>query len=217
LTAIRGYVEALTEDATPEDTRRPFIDIVARHAARMERLVNDLLRLARLDAGQEPLDLTSCDVSRVISEVIEELGVGLTERSQRVTLEIEPGAERLCADRGKLHDVLRNLIANAITYARPESAITVGASATNGAVTLSVTDSGPGIPEKDLTRIFERFYRVDKSRVRDPGGTGLGLSIVRHLVELHGGSVRAENRGEGGARIIVSLPHRPNGYESTNR
>lgn len=217
LTAIRGYVEALIEDSTPEDTRRPFMDIVARHAARMERLVNDLLRLARLDAGQEPLDLTSCDVARVINEVVEELGIGSGERSERVTLEIEPGAERLCADRGKLHDVLRNLLANAITYAPPESAITIGASAMNGTVTLSVTDSGPGIPEKDLMRIFERFYRVDKSRARDPGGTGLGLSIVRHLVELHGGSVRAENRAEGGARFIVSLPHRPHGYESTNR
>ena len=142
---------------------------------------------------------------------------GTSGASQRVTLEIEPGAERLCADRSKLHDVLRNLVANAITYAPPASAITVGASATNGAVTLSVSDSGSGIPERDLSRIFERFYRVDKSRARDPGGTGLGLSIVRHLVELHGGSVRAENRADGGARIIVSLPHRPHGYESTNR
>lgn len=217
LTAIRGYVEALIEDSTPEDTRRTFIDIVARHAARMERLVSDLLRLARLDAGQELLDLTPCDMARVINEVVEELDIGLAERSLRITLEIEPGAERLCADRGKLHDVLRNLIANAITYAPPESGIIVAAAATNGMAKLSVSDSGPGIPEKDLARIFERFYRVDKSRARDPGGTGLGLSIVRHLVELHGGSVRAENRPEGGARFIVSLPHRPNGHESTNR
>jgi two-component system phosphate regulon sensor histidine kinase PhoR len=206
LTAIRGYVEALIEDSTPDDERRPFIEIVARHAGRMERLVNDLLRLARLDAGQESLDLASCDVARVIAEVVEELSVALTERAQRVTVSVHPGAERLCADRGKLHDVLRNLIANAITYSPPESDIRVSAAALDGVVTLLVSDRGPGIPEPDLPRVFERFYRVEKSRARDPGGTGLGLSIVRHLVELHGGSVRADNRAEGGARFTVCLP-----------
>ena len=76
----------------------------------------------------------------------------------------------------------------------------------DGSVELSVSDEGPGIPEEDFSRVFERFYRVDKSRARDPGGTGLGLAIVKHLIELHGGSVRAENRPEGGTRVTITLP-----------
>ncbi len=76
----------------------------------------------------------------------------------------------------------------------------------DGSVELSVSDEGPGIPEEDLSRVFERFYRVDKSRARDPGGTGLGLAIVKHLIELHHGSVRAENRPEGGTRVTITLP-----------
>lgn len=216
LTAIRGCVEALSEDVASDAPNRSFLDIIARHTARMERLVTDLLRLARLDAGQESLDLTSCDIAGVIGEVLEELAVSLKTREQQVRVSVEAGAERFWADRAKLHDVLRNLIANAFTYAPERSEIMVEAARANGVVTLSVTDSGPGIPEPDLSRVFERFYRVDKSRARDPGGTGLGLSIVRHLVELHGGSVNATNTPQGGARMMVYLPV-SHPAESTNR
>src|SRR5205814_831145 len=105
----------------------------------------------------------------------------------------------------KLHDALRNLVANAITYAPEQTTIRIEAAPSAGHVSLAVSDDGPGIPEEDLSRVFERFYRVDKSRSRDPGGTGLGLAIVKHLIELHGGSVRAENGAEGGARVSVTL------------
>ena len=205
LTAIRGYVEALSEgDASPEDSRR-FLDIIERHTERMERLVKDLLRLARLDAGQETLDIISCDVRNLITAVVTELASALEQRHQRVDVSVSPGAESLRADPTKLHDVLRNLVANAITYAPERTTIRVETAARNGSITLSVSDEGPGIPEEDLSRVFERFYRVDKSRARDPGGTGLGLAIVKHLIELHKGEVRAENRPEGGARVSVTL------------
>ena len=108
-------------------------------------------------------------------------------------------------DSAKLHDVLRNLITNASTYAPEGSSIRVEAVRNNDHVVLSVLDDGPGIPDDDLGRVFERFYRVDKSRARDPGGTGLGLAIVKHLVELHEGRVWAENRAEGGAKFVVEL------------
>jgi signal transduction histidine kinase len=101
--------------------------------------------------------------------------------------------------------VVRNLVENAVNYSPEGAEIRLEAARRNGAIDLMVTDNGPGIPESDLTRIFERFYRVDKARSR-PGGTGLGLAIVRHLVELHGGSVRAENRPPAGARFTVTLP-----------
>jgi two-component system phosphate regulon sensor histidine kinase PhoR len=206
LTAIRGYVEALSEgDATAEDSRR-FVEIIARHTLRMERLVKDLLRLARLDAKQETLERVSCETRTLVQAVTADVASALEERGQRVTIAIGPGAETLRGDSAKLHDALRNLVANAISYAPEQTTILVEASRLDGRVRMSVSDEGPGIPEEDLSRVFERFYRVDKSRARDPGGTGLGLAIVKHLVELHGGDVRAENRTEGGARFTIILP-----------
>jgi signal transduction histidine kinase len=109
------------------------------------------------------------------------------------------------ADPAKLHDILRNLVENAVNYSPEGTTVQVDATRRNGSIDIVVSDSGPGIPPADLTRVFERFYRVDKSRSR-PGGTGLGLAIVRHLVHLHGGTVTAENRPEGGARFTVTLP-----------
>ena len=205
LTAIRGYIEALSEgDASADDNRR-FLDIIARHARRMERLVKDLLRLARLDAGQETLELIACDTRALANGVIADVGAAAEARGQQLVLNVAPGAESIRADGAKLHDALRNLVANAIAYAPERSTIAIDAAPENGRVALAVSDQGPGIPEEDLSRVFERFYRVDKSRTRDPGGTGLGLAIVKHLVELHGGAVRVENRPEGGARFTITI------------
>ncbi|HXD74343.1 MAG TPA: ATP-binding protein [Vicinamibacterales bacterium] len=206
LTAIRGYVEALSDgDASPDDNRR-FLDIIERHTERMERLVKDLLRLARLDAGQETLDIGTLDTRNLIHGVVTELSSELEQRHQKVEIAIGAGAEQLRADPTKIHDALRNLIANAVTYSPERTTIRVETARSNSSVTLSVSDEGPGIPEEDLSRVFERFYRVDKSRARDPGGTGLGLAIVKHLVELHGGEVTAVNRAGGGATVSVRLP-----------
>ena len=207
LTAIKGYVEALSEGDITDDNSRRFLDIIERHTDRMERLVKDLLRLARLDAGQETLEIISCDTRNLITAVVTEMSSALEQRQQQIDVVVRPGAESLRADPAKLHDVLRNLIANAITYSPERTTIRVGAVRDAASVTLSVTDEGPGIPEDDLSRVFERFYRVDKSRARDPGGTGLGLSIVKHLVELHKGAVKAENQPAGGARVSVTLPN----------
>jgi two-component system phosphate regulon sensor histidine kinase PhoR len=205
LTAIRGYVEALSEgDADPDETRR-FLEIITRHALRMERLVKDLLRLARLDAGQETLDISVVDVSNLIRSVIADLLPAIDARRQHVEVDVHPGAETVRADPAKLHDALRNLVANAITYSPEQAVVRVVVRPAGDYIAIDVVDDGPGIPEADLLRVFERFYRVDKSRARDPGGTGLGLAIVRHLIELHGGRVGAENRQEGGARFTIEL------------
>jgi two-component system phosphate regulon sensor histidine kinase PhoR len=213
LTAIRGYVEALSDGgATPEEGSR-FLEVIARHTHRMERLVMDLLRLARLDAGQEAVELTACDTRALAAGVVADAAPAADERRQRIELHIGPGAETVRADPMKLHDALRNLVANAIVYAPEDSTIRIDAMPADGGVALVVSDEGPGIPEEDLSRVFERFYRVDKSRGRDPGGTGLGLAIVKHLMELQGGSVRAENGPHGGARFTLTCPHQPNGGE----
>jgi len=206
LTAIRGYIEALADGDATLDEQQRFVDIIARHTARMERLVKDLLRLARLDAGQETLDLIACDTRSLAEAVVTDLAPNADARGQRVTVHVADAAPDVRGDPAKLHDALRNLVANAITYAPEQTTIAIDVRREGPMIAIEVSDQGPGIPDEDLGRVFERFYRVDKSRARDPGGTGLGLAIVKHLVELHGGRVRVDNRPDGGARFTMTLP-----------
>ena len=205
LTAIRGYVEALLDNPALSSESQGFLEIIGRHTARMERLVKDLLRLARLDARQEPLERTRCNVRDAFDAVLADLAPQIEAREHRITIDVPAEAAHADADAGKLHDILRNLVENAVNYSPAQSDIRLAAERHGGMVHVVVSDSGPGIPPNDLARVFERFYRVDKSR-SGPGGTGLGLSIVKHLVELHDGQVTVANRPEGGAVFTVVLP-----------
>jgi len=209
LTAVRGYVEALLEGSADAAEAKRFLEIISRHTLRMERLVRDLLRLARLDAGQEQRERAACSVDSLFAGVEAELVSSVDARHQHVTRDIAPDAGTIHGDPAKLHDALRNLLENAINYSPEDSTIVMGTRTNGDRVLVTVADQGPGIPESELTRVFERFYRVDKARSRgerDPGGTGLGLAIVKHLVELHGGKVTAGNRREGGAIFTIELP-----------
>ena len=205
LTAIRGYVEALLDNPALSSESQGFLEIIGRHTARMERLVKDLLRLARLDARQEPLERTRCNVRDALDAVLADLAPQIEAREHRITIDVPAEAAHADADAGKLHDILRNLVENAVNYSPAQADIRLAAERHGGMVHVVVSDSGPGIPPNDLARVFERFYRVDKSR-SGPGGTGLGLSIVKHLVELHDGQVTVANRPEGGAVFTVVLP-----------
>jgi two-component system phosphate regulon sensor histidine kinase PhoR len=209
LTAIRGYVEALLDDPPGEAEQRRFLEIIARHTSRMERLVKDLLRLARLDAGQEVPELAPCELGTILEGVLHELSGRISDRRAEVAVAISPDARTLVSDPAKLHDVLRNLVDNAVSYAPEGGHVRVEAAREGDTIVLRVLDDGPGIPATDLTRVFERFYRVDKSRARAPGGTGIGLAIVKHLVELLGGRVTAATRPEGGAVFTVVVPQPP--------
>jgi two-component system phosphate regulon sensor histidine kinase PhoR len=207
LTAIRGYVEALLDEPADPDSTRKFLEIVARHSARMERLVKDLLRLARLDAKQEPLETARCDVAQIFNAVTADLHPSIEAKHQRIDVDVPAESRVVDGDPAKLHDIVHNLVENAVNYSPEGAEVRLAASRHDGAYTITVADSGPGIPDEDLSRVFERFYRVDKSRSR-PGGTGLGLAIVKHLVELHGGKATAANRPDGGAIFTVTLPAR---------
>ena len=206
LTAIRASIDALfDEEGTTGDPR--FLEIIARHTARMERLVSDLLRLARLDAGEETLNCLSFSTRGLLTGVQTELLPLLEDKNLALEVQIKVDAEAVFGDPTKLHDVLKNLVENAANYAPEDTTIRLSAACgEDNAITICVEDRGPGIPDIDLSRVFERFYRVERSRVRNPGGTGLGLAIVKHLVGLHEGTVLAENRRDGGSVFSVKLP-----------
>ena len=208
LTVVRGYAEALAEGTVDAHDVAEFGSVINRHATKMERLVADLLRLARLDAQQETLTLAPCDLKGVLEGIVQDLKPLIDAKRQQVVIHIAPGAGGVVADGGKIHDVIRNLVENAVTYSPDAAEIRLEAWSTDNGVRLTVADNGPGIPTEELPRIFERFYRVDPSRAR-PGGTGLGLAIVKHLVELHGGHVTAGNGALGGAVFTVVIPVRP--------
>lgn len=207
LTAIKGYAEALLDDPEDADAREKFLDIIHRHATRMERLVKDLLRLARLDAGQETVEVMPCDVDGLLRGIAHDFEPIAAQKNQTIDVTVSPSAKMLTTDATKLHDIARNLIENAVNYTPDGGAIDVRADVLDGNFQITVADTGHGIAPDDLSRVFERFYRVDKSRTR-PGGTGLGLSIVKHLVHVLGGEVTASNQDGGGALFTVTLPAR---------
>jgi two-component system phosphate regulon sensor histidine kinase PhoR len=206
LTAVRGYVEALMDGGVDQGQQVKFLEVIDRQTGRMERLVRDLLKLARLDAHQETADIHVMGVSALFQSVSTDLSDRIDARKIRLDVNIQPEAALIEADPAKMYDALRNLVENSVNYSSEGGVIELGAHLEGDRVLLTVADSGPGLPEADLGRVFERFYRVEQSRGSDPGGTGLGLSIVRHLVELHGGRVSAANRPGGGALFTISLP-----------
>jgi two-component system phosphate regulon sensor histidine kinase PhoR len=205
LTAIKGYAEALLDDPDDPDAQQKFLEIIHRHAARMERLVKDLLRLARLDAGQEAVELARCDIAGLVRGIAGDFEPMAGEKQQTLDVHVATEAETLVTDAAKLHDIIRNLVENAVNYTPEGGAIDVRAAVAGGRFQITVADTGPGIAPDDLARVFERFYRVDKSRT-SPGGTGLGLSIVKHLVHVLDGEVIVENQPGGGALFTVTLP-----------
>jgi two-component system phosphate regulon sensor histidine kinase PhoR len=208
LTAIRGYMEALSEESLDAAERERFLAVITRQAGRMERLVRDLLRLASLDAREEPIQDEVCSLEELLNAVVRDLSPSIEQKKQTVTVDVSPDVATMVTDVAKLQDAVRNIVENASSYSPPSSRIHLSAAREDDRVVLRVEDEGPGIPESDLERIFERFYRVDKARSRESGGTGLGLSIVKHLVQRLSGEVRAANRPGGGAVFTVKLPYR---------
>ena len=207
LTAIKGYAEALLDDPDDADAHGRFVEIIHRHATRMERLVTDLLRLARLDAGQETVEMAPCDINALVRGIASDFEATAAGKQQTLAVTVSPEAAMLNTDAAKLHDVVRNLVENAVNYTPEGGAIHVSAQVADGRFQLSIADTGHGIAPDDIGRVFERFYRVDKSRAR-PGGTGLGLSIVKHLVQVLDGDVVVENQPAGGALFTMTLPLR---------
>ncbi|NLG86987.1 MAG: cell wall metabolism sensor histidine kinase WalK [Firmicutes bacterium] len=207
VTAIHGFAETLIDGACLEPERaREFSQIIYQESDRLYRLVSELLDLTRIESGQMSLKLVPTDVVQVVKETV----ASFNHRAQQagLTLKVE-GIEVAVwaqADRNRLEQVLMNLIVNAINNTPAGGTITVRVGAEGDEVVVAVVDTGRGIASKELPRIFERFYRVDKARTREAGGTGLGLAIVKHIVEAHGGSIRVESELGRGSTFTFYLP-----------
>jgi two-component system phosphate regulon sensor histidine kinase PhoR len=216
LTAIRGYVETLlhTPPANPSDSQQ-FLAIIDRHAERLSRLTEDLLTLSDLESGNVQLSPQSLDASQLIQRVLEVFWDQANKKKINLTHNVASGTPKLLGDLDRLQQLFINLVDNAIKYTPNGGAVTLTALCAppqNGGasrVEIAVSDTGPGSPEKDLPRLTERFYRVDKARSRDLGGTGLGLAIVKHIIQAHKAELKIESELNKGTTVRVRLPAVP--------
>jgi signal transduction histidine kinase len=206
LTVIGGFAETLRDRDLSDDDRRRFVETIEANTRRMQRIVDDLLDLSRYESGSWVPNIVSNDLAGVVTDVF--ASVHRTADAKGLTLSFQSPAEarHVDADPTALRQIIANLVENAVRHTQ-QGGISVRAEAPpSGGITVSVSDTGSGIPTEHLGRIFERFYRVDSGRARGEGGTGLGLAIVRHLVEAHGGVVRAESVVGRGTTITVHFP-----------
>ena len=208
LTTIKSYLEALDEGALadPELAQR-FIGVTRHETERMIRLVNDLLQLSHLDSRRMEIRKVPSDIMTMFEEISDRFSFQLKQKQLEITIRIDDRVKMVPMDPDKIDQVLDNLLSNAIKFTPEGGQIEVAVRRPNpDFVEISVQDTGIGIPEKDLPRIFERFYRVDKARSRALGGTGLGLSIAREIVRAHGGDIRIESKWNEGTKVTFTLP-----------
>ena len=207
VSTIKGYAETLLDGAIDDvENRMEFLKIIHSDANRLAKLINDLLDLSRIESGKLSLDFREIDLEAVVEHVIS--GLKSLAETKKITIlkEIQPSATKIVADSESMAQIFLNLVENAIKYNNDNGFISITAKGWDGLVSIEVADSGIGIPQEDIPRIFERFYRVDKAHSRQLGGTGLGLSIVKHLIQAHGGDVSVKSELGKGTRFIITLP-----------
>jgi signal transduction histidine kinase len=206
LATTRAMVEALADQVVtdPADVQR-YLKLILQETQHLSRLIDDLFELSQIDSGALRLDRVPLDLVELVSETLAAYQVAAAERDIRLE---ECGADsaQVLADPERLQRVLRNLFDNALRHTPAGGLVRVCTLVDDGAVQISVDDTGPGIPPAELERIFERFYRAEPSRLRESGGAGLGLAIARGLVQAHGGRIWAEPSALGGASVRISLP-----------
>lgn len=212
ITLIKGFIETLEDGAirNPVEAAR-FMGIIRRHADRLASIVEDLLTLARMESPERgQLAMHSCRILEVIGKAIESLGDRPASKAVAILIDCPPELE-IVANEGLLEQALVNLLDNAVKYGPERSSVRIQAipDESKGFISLSVSDKGQGIPAKDLNRLFERFYRVDRARSRELGGTGLGLAIVKHIAMAHGGNASVQSTEGYGSTFCITLPAVP--------
>ncbi|EAE6035362.1 PAS domain-containing protein [Listeria monocytogenes] len=208
VTALKGFAETLLDGAMYDEVLlKKFLTIIKEESDRLHRLIMDILALSRIEQNPVAENVELVDVDEVIEQSARTIFEMATEKNIRVTIPEKTSASVMIeTDRDKLQQIIINLLSNAINYTPVDGKVEVKLIEQEAEVIIEVTDNGIGIPAKDIDRVFERFYRVDKARSRHSGGTGLGLSIVKHLVENCGGRIEVESQEEVGSTFRVTLP-----------
>jgi signal transduction histidine kinase len=203
ISALRALLENLIDGVEPVD--RSTLETTLRQVERLGALVEQLLELSKLESGAVPLARARIDLRPVVEQVLEESRPQAASRGVGLSLagDSEVG---LRADEHRLHEVVANLVSNAVRHSPDGGTVSVWIAGDDGRARLEVGDDGPGIPAEEAERVFERFYRSDHARTAAEGGSGLGLAIARWIVELHGGTIRAEPVEPRGCRMVVELP-----------
>ena len=210
LASLMGFVETLRGPAADDPpAQQRFLAIMAEQAARMSRLIDDLLSLSRIELTEHSPPAERIDLGALVGRVLAAFEVRLAERRQRLAVEIAPGLPAVAADADQMAQVLTNLVDNAMKYGREGGTVSVALQPAAGGVVLAVRDDGPGIGRAHLPRLTERFYRVDAGRSRGAGGTGLGLAIVKHIVNRHRGRLLIESEEGQGTMFSVFLAASP--------
>jgi signal transduction histidine kinase len=202
LTNLRGYLEGLSDGVIPPD--KQTLDMLQQENFRLVSLVDDLSQLARADAARAYLKRQAVDIRDCISEILTLYRMNFEEKNINLTTQLAENTT-VQADRDKLLQAIRNLVENSWKYTPPGGSVTISCTSMANSIRADFINSGPGIPEKDVPFIFERFFRADPSRSRDAGGAGIGLAIVKELVEAHGGRVGAQSEPDN-TRIWFELP-----------
>ena len=209
LTGIKGAVETVLENPTlDEDTKNNFLEMAIEECDRMTRLVGDLLVLSRLDNKKTSWKIETFDAERFIEHIYDVMSVSAKERAQTLTMKCESDIPDVTADKEKLQQVIINIVSNAIKYTPKGGNVAITAKNSGEFFLISVSDNGIGIPKDDLPRIFERFYRVEKSRTSDAGGTGLGLAIAKEIIDAHGGDIKIDSEIGRGTHVDVFIPYK---------
>lgn len=207
ITSVKSYSETLLEDPDmPPAMQQKFLNVIVNESDRMTNLVQDLLTLSRFDAGSIEFSFTRFRFEKSLQDVYSAMVMEAQKHGHTFTLDIQTDLPEIVGDRGRIEQVLINMVSNAIKYTKDGGVITMTAGQAGNQVWCTVRDNGVGIPAQDVDRVFERFYRVDKARSRESGGTGLGLSIANEIVMRHGGKLSLESDLGKGTAITMTLP-----------
>lgn len=207
LTSIKGATETILSDPEMDgDMRKYFLDMILSESDRMTRIVSDLLVLSRLDNKRTKWQVETFDLPASVRRLCEVMRPDLEAHGHTITCQAAEGIPNITGDRQRLEQVIINIISNAIKYTPDGGHIDLEMHPEKDMLITTVTDNGVGIPEEDIAHIFERFYRVEKSRTSDAGGTGLGLAIAKELVEAHGGQISIQSRQNEGTAVRIAIP-----------
>ena len=198
ITTIKSYTETLLESELDDESEKKFLRVIDRENSRMSRIVTDLLSLSNIDYNRNNLSFSKFDTYEFIDEAIESQSILISSKNHKIEFNIAMDINDIYADRNGADQILTNIISNACKYTPENGKISILAKNVDDFVEIKISDNGIGIPEEDLPRITERFYRVEKGRSRAMGGTGLGLSIANEMIKLLGGNLKLDSKfGEG--------------------